>query len=193
MKVNVDHHLFDNRLFELDMLPPDIEILSKTLLKTYLRVPSTEMWNVESINSTISQIEFSRSAGHFKNPADVKKIYQSLEETVLHIRDQAEYGTKFLPGEDPQVQPENLKFFFNRVVLGDNTIMASTEQGRAAYINYGNLNYLATRDENFCNSLYADFENLIRRSTLISVTGERQRNVFFNILLSKIRERIENT
>lgn len=189
MKINVDHPLFEHRLFEMDMLPPVIENLSRDLLTTYSKIPSTEMWNIESINSTISQIEFSRTSGHFKDQADVLKIYQSLEETVLHIRDQAEYGCKFFPGEDPQVQPENLKFFFNRVVLGDNTVMAVTEKGRAAYINYGNLNYLATRDETFCNVLSEDFENLIRRSTLISATGERQRNVFFNILLSKIKER----
>jgi hypothetical protein len=189
MKIIIDHPLFEHRLFETEMLPPAIENLSRDLVATYARIPSTEMWNIESINSTISQIEFARTSGHFMYDEDVIRVYDALEETVLHVREQADQGSKFLPGEDPQLLSENLKFFFNRVVLGDNTIMAVTDKGRMAYINYGNLNYLVTRDENFCGSLFEDFENLIRRSTLISVTGERQRNVFFNILLSKIKER----
>jgi len=97
-----------------------------------------------------------------------------------------------MPGEDPQTRKPNFKLFFNRVVLGDNTIMTVTDNVKAAVINYGHLNYIMTNDESFCNDLFSDFENLMRRSTQISQTSEKQRNIFFNILLSKIQDRKRN-
>lgn len=192
MRIQVLDPRFEQKDFDPEDLPPAIEEMSIDIARTYSMIPSIEIWNMESINSTISQIEFSRTSGHFKNADDVLKVYDALEASILHVQEQVENGCKFLPGEDPQLQEKNLEFFFNRVVLGDNTIMSITDNIKSAFINYGHLNYLSTNDQTFCEDLYKDFENLKRRSTLISVTGERQRNIFFNILLSKIRERKQN-
>ncbi len=192
MKTHLMHPDFEKKQFHFDLLPTDIEQMSFDLTKTYSRIPSTEMWNTESINSTISQIEFSKDSGHFQSSADIKIIYEALEETIYHMQQQAEYGCKFTPGEDPQGRKSNFKFFFNRVVLGDNTIMVITDFVKAAFINYGHLNYITTSDESFCKELYSDFENLIRRSTQISQSSEKQRNIFFNIILSKIGDRKRN-
>ncbi len=192
MKTHLAHPDFEKLPFDFDLLPADIEKLSTDIVRTYCMIPSTEMWNTESINSTISQIEFSKDSGHFKSASDLKLIYDALEESVHHIKDQAEHGYKFMPGEDPSGYKQNLKFFFNRVVLGDNTVMVIANSVKTAFINYGHLNYLETRDENFCNELYHDFENLIRRSTQISHSSERQRNVFFHVFLAKIRDSKQN-
>ncbi len=192
MKTHLVHPDFEKKQFDFNLLPPEIEQMSYDLARLYTQVPSTEMWNTESINSTISQIEFSKDSGHFSNNAAVKEIYEALEATIHHMKDQAEYGCKFMPAENTGTKKSNFKFFFNRVVLGDNTIMAITDTIKTAVINYGHLNYMMTNDEVFCNDLFGDFENLIRRSTQISDSSEKQRNVFFNILLSKVEARKKN-
>ena len=192
MKSHLLHPDFEKKQFSHDVLPGDIEILSRELSRTYCSIPSVEMWNTESINSTISQIEFSRDSGHFTSAADIVDIYDALEDSIQHMKSQAEHGCKFMPGEDPAGRKPNFRFFFNRVVLGDNTIMITADAARSVFINYGHLNYIETSDENFCNDQYRDFENLIRRSTQISLTSERQRNIFFNILLTKIQDRKRN-
>ena len=189
MKTHMMHPEFEKLSFDFDLLPADIEKLNTDLVRIYCTIPSTEMWNTESINSTISQIEFSKDSGHFQSSSDIQLIYDALEESIHHIKDQAELGCKFMPGEEPSGKTQNFKFFFNRVVLGDNTVMTISNSVKTAFINYGHLNYLETRDENFCNELYHDFENLIRRSTQISHSSERQRNIFFSILLTKIQDR----
>lgn len=187
MKTHLAHPDFEKKKFHFDILPPEIEEMSVNLAKAYCKIPSIEMWNTESINSTISQIEFAKDSGHFSDPADIKVIYKAVEETIYHMKEQAEYGRKFMPGENGQASKTDFKFFFNRVVLGDNTIMAITDNVKMAIINYGHLNYIMTTDEAFCNDLYSDFENLIRRSTQISQSSEKQRNIFFNNLLAKIK------
>ncbi|MFI5133152.1 MAG: helix-turn-helix domain-containing protein [Chitinophagales bacterium] len=192
MKTIVQKPEFINRDFELNCVSPEIEALNLELVKAYNKIPSTEIWNTECINSAISQIEFYKDSGYFSTSADVKTVYESLEETILHLKNQAELGCKFLPDENPQTKKNNFKFFFNRVVLGDNTVMVITDHLKTAFLNYDVLNYMQTRDETFCSLRYDDLQNLIKKSTLISQTSEKQRNIFFGIMLSKIEDRKRN-
>jgi hypothetical protein len=180
---------YATRSFTLDCLTPEVKALSEDMAKTYSRIPSTEIWGTEAANSIILQIEYYKELGVFSSAADIKIIYDSVEETLYHLKEQAELGIKFYPGENPSAKKQNLRFFYNRVVLGDNTILVTTDHIRTVYLNYNVLNYMVTRDEKFCATMYREMETLIRRSTQISDTGEKQRKNFFNILLSRIEER----
>ena len=189
MKTILQHPDFITKTIDLNAVPAEIESLSRELARFYTQIPSTEIWNTECINSAISQIEFYKDSGVFSSAADIKLVYEALKETILHLKTQVEYGCKFLPGENPLSKKENFNFFYNRVILGDNTIFITTDGVRTAYINYDVLNYMMTRDENVCNHCQEDLHNLMRRGTVISQTSERQRNIFFGILLAKIEDR----
>ncbi|MEO7923247.1 MAG: helix-turn-helix domain-containing protein [Chitinophagaceae bacterium] len=192
MKTLIQHPDFLNRHFDLNCVPPEIEALSRQLTEEYTRIPSTEICNTECINAAITQIEFYKESGYFTSTADIKTIYEALEQTMDHLKNQAEYGCKFMPGENPQLKKNNFKFFYNRVVLGDNTVMVVTDKIKTVFLNYDVLNYMTTRDEAFCDPCYRDLQNLMKRSTLISQTSEKQRNIFFNILHAKIKDRKRN-
>jgi hypothetical protein len=183
------HPDFENRRFTLDCMTPEIKKLGSDIIQAYNNIPSTEIWNTECVNSIIFQVEYYREAGYFSSPADIRTVYDAAEETIYHLKEQAEYGCKFLPGENPQVKRNNFKFFYNRITLGDNTIMAVTDSVKTVFLNYDVMNYMVTRDEKFCNDTYEDLQALIRRSSLISNTSEKQRNIFFNLLTGKIQER----
>ena len=116
-------------------------------------------------------------------------VYDSLEETFVHLKNQVEYASKFMPEENPENRKKNFKFFYNRVVLGDNIIMVAMDQSRTVFLNYDALNYLTTRDQAFCESCYQDMQNLMKKGSIISGTSEKQRNVFFSILLGKVADR----
>lgn len=189
MKNIIQHPDFQNRDFEFDCVSPEIEKLSRELCIAYNKVPSSEIWNTESINAAILQIEFYKDSGYFSSAADIKTVYESLEETFLHLKNEAEYGCKFMPDENPETKKSNFKFFYNRVILGDNTIMVVTDRNKSVFINYDVLNYMTTMDESFCNPCYEDMQNMMKKSTLISQTSEKQRNIFFNIMLNKIADR----
>lgn len=189
MKTIIHDRSFEQRKFDFNCVTPEIISLSRQITQAYNCIPSTEIWNTECINSTISQIEFYRESGYFSSVADIRAIYESLEKTMLHLKDQVEYGSKFMPGENPETRKDNFSFFYNRVVLGNNTILVTTDNTRIVFFNYEILHYMFTRDEGFCNACNDDLKNQIKRATLISQTGERHRNIFFGILLNKIRER----
>jgi len=189
MKSIIQDPDFADRDFEFSILSEESEKLSQKLVIAYNKVPSTEIWNTECINAAISQIEFYKESGLFTSSKDIKTIYEALEETIIHLKNEAEYGTKFMPGENPESKKSNFRFFYNRIILGDNTIMVVTDRVKTAFINYDVLNYMSTQDESFCNPCYDDLHRMMKKSTLISQTSEKQRNIFFGILLNKIKER----
>lgn len=186
MKSIVSHPAFAHKKFSPDLLPPAIEQLGKEILLLYRHIPSTEIWNTECINSTIGQVEYYREAGYFQSETDIDAIYDSLASLIEHIRMQAECGGKFLPGEQPTAVKENYQFFFNRLVLGENTILAEAGDKLVLYLAYDVLNYMVTQDETFCRQVRCKTEMLMRRSTLLSTANDKQRNIFFNLLLKKI-------
>ncbi len=192
MKSILQHPDFTNKGFDFNCVSPEIEQQSREFTKAYTLIPSTEIWNTECINSNISQIEFYKESGLFSSAADIRQVYNALEETILHLKAQAEFGYKFMPGENIEGKKVPFRFFYNRVVLGDNTILVITDHMRSVYLNYDVLNYIYTRDEEFCGQVNEDLQNLMRKATLISESSEKQRNIFFNILLFKIQDRKRN-
>ena len=192
MKTILHHPDFTGKAFTMNCAPAEIIDLSKQLSRLYNRIPSVEIWNTECVNAAITQIEFYKDSGYFSKASDIKLIYESLEETLIHLKNEVEFGSKFMPGDDHELKKNNFTFYFNRVLLGDNTIMVITDNTKTVFLNYDGLNYLTTRDEDFCNSCHEDLQNLLKRSTIISETSEKQRNIFFGIMLKRIAERKKN-
>jgi hypothetical protein len=186
MKSIIQHPDFVRLQFSTDMLPPDIEALGTEIMRYYTSIPSTEIWNSEAVNSLISQVEYYREAGYFKSEEEITRIYEALQQFLEHIRIEAETGRKFMPGESPSMKQDNFRFFYNRVVLGDNTILVQMQGKKIVYLPYDVLNYMITRDERFCESVYEKLQTLMRRATMLSTASEKQRNIFFNMLLRKI-------
>ena len=193
MKSILQHPDFIGLKFSMDYLPSHVERLGEEILKYYNQIPTTEIWNTECVNSVIGQIEYYREAGYFNSDEDVELVYDALRKTLEHLKDQAEYGCKFLPGENPLTKKSTYSLFYNRVVLGDNTIMVETDGQKTLYLIYDVLNYMVTQDEKFCQEVNGKLQMLIRRGTIISNVSEKQRSVFFNILLRKIPTRVTNT
>jgi hypothetical protein len=192
MKSMLQHPDYVSRQFSMDLLSTQIENTGREILKAYNQIPSMEIWNTECINSTIAQVEYYREAGYFQSDEDIDIIYNALSDTIHHIMIQADKGSKFFPGESPEFKKNNFKFFHNRMVLGDNTIMALLEGKKILYLNYEVLNYMTTTDERFCNDVYARLEMLMRRATILSQVSEKQRNIFFNSLQRKIPKHISS-
>jgi hypothetical protein len=111
MKSIIQHPDFADREFEFSILSEETEKLSRQMAIAYTKIPSVEIWNTECINSAISQIEFYKDSGLFTSSNDIKMVYESLEETILHLKNEVEYGAKFMPGENPETKKTNFRFF----------------------------------------------------------------------------------
>ncbi|MEO5889566.1 MAG: helix-turn-helix transcriptional regulator [Ferruginibacter sp.] len=173
--------------FELgDPRYDEYDVIVQKIVDLYLKVPMTEIWNVESIESTLRQIAFYQDAGAFKNPSDARLLYSKVEEMINHIERQAEHGLKFNIGQEPKSSSSEYRMYVNELILGDNTVLAELNDTRITFLNYGVLFIVHTRDERFNNAMSENLDNLIKKSMMVSKSGEKERVRFFN----RLRERI---
>ncbi|MEO6668549.1 MAG: hypothetical protein ABIN36_03665 [Ferruginibacter sp.] len=109
---------------------------------------------------------------------------------IDHLEKQAEFGCKFNIGEKPVKDAASYNLFVNELILGDNTYMAELEDMRITFLNHSVLYFVATRDKRFNEAIHSNLQNLMKKSTMISTIGEKERVAFFNQLREKIHERM---
>ncbi|WP_201983841.1 helix-turn-helix domain-containing protein [Hymenobacter rubidus] len=155
----------------------------------YAQLPTTEIWNVETLNSALRQIDFYREAGFFATPGDAHVLYRKVNELIDNIEFQAEAGVKCVL-QQPTAEPSAYRLFVNEFILGDNTFLAELAGRRLTYLNHGVLYFVGTRDEGFNDFMFAHLQNLLQKSTLISGVGEKERSRFFNALRAEVAQRL---
>jgi hypothetical protein len=186
MRTILEYPEYSRKEFESHELHDSLQTIGKQIINTYNRIPSIEIWSVETLNSTLRQINFYKEAGVFRRKETVLQLYDQVEKLIEHIENQAELGYKFNINDSEKMALAPFRLYFNEVILGHNTIMAEAEENRTVFINHGILNYMITRDKRFCNYTKKSLENIMRKSILISSVSEKERNRFFNALREKI-------
>ncbi len=179
LKTVIKDPTYANQSFHTDVIPKEILQAGNKLWKLYATVPSTEIWSDEAINETIKQIEFYHECRFFANKKQAMQLCDRLIELINLIKSDAAEGKK--------TGGEAFKLYENEILIADNTVLARMDKMRMVYINYNTLNLLTTHQETFCDKAEKYLDNLIKNSTLISVSAEKERNKFFN----KMKERIE--
>ena len=120
------------------------------------------------------------------------KVYMQLEELLNHLELQAESGKKFLYNQPATTAAVPFDIYINECLIGDNTIYVKGSDRQITILNHNGINFIATQDKNFCDFTFKHLQNIIRKSTHISVVGEKERSVFFNTLREKIYEQKKN-
>jgi hypothetical protein len=182
---------FRNRKVAMEEYADELWELGQKTLFYYNLMDSFEVWNMESLNATLRQIEYYRDVRMFKSDSDALLIYESLQKTLNHIEEQARLGYKF-DIEDREKKPlGKFALYFNEIIILDNSMLIVQDNSKMAVVQHTVINYMLTRDITFCEHLEQYINNLMRRSTLISETSEKERSAFFHNLQERIERRKE--
>jgi hypothetical protein len=173
--------------FSMDALPASTETIANDIHLLYNKISSAEIWSAESINSTLMQIDYCCDTG-LMTTEQALQVTDSLEKMLKHLPEQAGWGRKFSPAENPVSRKDNFQLFYNRLNLGNDIILVTHDGTKTLYVNNDALDYLTCHDEVYCNKVHEKLETVRRRSTLISSVGEKQRTQFFNGLYAKLRQ-----
>ncbi len=183
---------FRNKKINFKNYPEELFIIGQKILDIYDHIDSVEIWNIESLNGTLRQIDYYKDSGMFESDEDILSVYEAIEKTMDHLEKQAELGYKFKYG-DPEKKPlSKYRMYFNEVVLGDNQMLGIMDGSKIAYVPHSGANYLITRDVSYCDHFHQYLQNLMKRSTLISEVSEKERARFFRIIRDKIHHRKES-
>lgn len=187
-KTIFDFPEYENKLFRLDDVNPEIVEIGDNILRSACKIPTTELWNEDTFRIFMRQIEYYWVSGYFEKKDDMLNLLDKLEKWVLHIRKQAELGFKFHYGQEPVGMENSFSMYENEVILNDNTIYTRLDNVAGTYLTFNVISLLVTRDPAFCANVERHMRQLMKKSHLISVSGEKERNRFFNKLLSMIEK-----
>ena len=176
-----------NEKFHPAIIPQDLLSLGGRIWNKYANIPSTEILSQEALTATLRNIEFTLDCGFFKNREDAVRLCDDCRLLLERLSQQAEHGRK---GSDASPQ-DGAKFdiYHNEILIGDNTILFKMGEKRVTFVTANNFDILATSQEFFCHQTEQHINNVISRSTLLSLNAQKERAKFFN----KVAERVEET
>lgn len=163
--------------------------LGMKIVDIYNTIPTTEIWNTESINTTMRQIEYYYEAGGLVSKEQAYILFDKMKQLLNHVEKEAELGCKFKVGEQPNIGSAEYRLFNNELILGDNSLLAELGDMRVTFINHSILHFIGTRDISFNSAIFNNLTNLMQKSRLISKSDERERIRFFNRLRVEIDRR----
>lgn len=178
--------------FGLEVRNAEVNEICREIREVWCRIPTVEVYGSDAVSYTLRQIGYYHESGLFANADTGKLLCDKLEEAVNHLEAQAGYGRKFSGAQVPEAWKEtpgeNYKLYFNEVLHVDNTVLVKAGDFMATYLTNNGLNSLSTVSEAFYRSSRKAVNVLLRKSTLISGTSEKERSKAFRGYRKSIEE-----
>jgi hypothetical protein len=180
---------YHDKKFNISEIPEELMTLGHQLLSMYNRIPSIEIWCQETFTRIMQQIEFSRISGFFMHKSDANILFEKLEMLIRHIQYQVEQGCKFHLGyKVTEDEEENIKVYFNEVLLIDNTLFVQKDGMKTIFMTHNSLDILLTTNQAFCNQVEHALKIIIKTGSHISGTAGTECQRIFNAIYEKMEE-----
>lgn len=111
--------------------------------------------NLHAIDTTLQQIDYYRDSRVFEKKEDLLYTYDCVKEVIKHVEKMAASGKKYPLFLNENWGGASCKLYNNEVYLGDNTILVDARRFKIAFINHSVINYLGSRNAEFCNHINA--------------------------------------
>lgn len=160
--------------------------LCHQIAEKYALIPTTEIWNEETSVSFLKQIAYYHEAGLFKSREDALFLTELVEKYFNHLNKEADLGYKFLASNPPQNRVQNYTLYYNDLILIDNIINLTYENGSQTFLIYHSIEYLSTSHQGFCEQVSDWLVTLTKTSDLISTVSQKQRYRFFRTIQEKV-------
>jgi BetR domain len=190
MKTILQYPFEGKEILALESMRESVFKITTKMTEAFNKLPLIEIWHDDSINATIRQIDYYKQSKIFPSDEYAIGLYKNLLEMLAHIEKQAEAGCKFPVGGKQSAASVPYKFYVNEFIFGDNCNMVVLNDTKLVYLNHTTLNIIVTRDPIFTGYTFNHFQNIMRKSTLMSFVGEKERKKYFNALREKVESRI---
>lgn len=162
--------------FDFNIVSPDLMKVAEEIHNEYMAIPAIEIWTDETILTTVKQILFYYESGAFGSKEDALFILENLKKLADTLLQFAENGRKMNTGKNAG---GSYDLYNSDLVIGTNCIHVQAGGNNFSYISFNTMNSLTTANKVFCNEIELWMKNLIRKSSLISGSAEKQRFQFF--------------
>lgn len=179
MRTIYSYPAFQTGKYNYSVVAEDYREIASEIWDFYSRIDSTEIWTEDSVNITLSQIEFYHRSGLFEDPEEGLHLCEVFRALLKKVRLWAISGVK-------DKREGNLKLYKNEILFADNTVLFKVNNQRIVFIPHNMIEVISTTHQSYCEQTEKDILSYVDRSAVLSTTGEKERNIFFNALDAKI-------
>ena len=184
MKAVVDIPEMSDKKFSVKHISKKFAELGKSIYQTYTNIPSIEIWNKETVNSLIKQIEFYWDSGNFATKDDALTVCNQAKEEIETIKMQAKTSNMLM--QEGGAADNSFTLYFSDIEIGNNCIYTKRAETELIYLSVHTFNKIITGNPAFVSDTKMWQNNLIKKSTLISGVSEKSRYRFFRTVETKI-------
>ena len=130
------------------------------------------------------------SLGAFKNTDDFFQLLKELYKLVDHLEGISKLGKKKSFGKPNNYS--NLDIYINQTHSSNNLIFIEKGEYKITYGAFLNPNFIRTNDSSVCSYTDKWLSRALSQSVLISNSGERDRNIFFESLRKQLDDFVES-
>jgi hypothetical protein len=152
-------------------LPQAVLDQANDLYNLYNQTNSIEIWNFETINSTLHQIFYCTEVGII-HADQAHELLNALQTYLDQVDVYAAAEKKNKVGK--------LTMYLNEILLLDNSVIFDLGFQQLFYLPFQTLNFLSTTDEDFVKQNQDWFQKQIAKSTLISGEAQKDRTKIMN-------------
>jgi hypothetical protein len=167
---------YQGKKFAFDIVAPNLMKLAEEIYAEYMSIPAIEIWTDETILTAVKQVEFYYESGAFASKEDALHILENVKKLAENLNAAAEQEQKISRGSRPG---GSYHLYNSDLVIGTNCIHVMAGGNNFSYISFNTMNSLTTANQVFCREIEHWMKNLIKKSTLISGSAEKQRFQFF--------------
>jgi len=164
--------------FNPEFVSSEIIEMNKQTYNTYCRIDRTEIWSQETLTSTLIQIEFFWESGLFESREIALMVIDDIRKMMAELQDDCDYS-----GETKGERRGEFILYNSEVFIGNNCVLIESGESKMndrIFLGYNTFSSISTYNAAFSKETKMWMENLMKKSLLLSGTGEKQRSKFFN-------------
>ena len=155
------------------------------LVDDFGNIPSTEIWTNSTTDTFLKLLNYHFEMGHFQKKETVLLLCEQFLALLRNVQGWADKGYKDADSKIP------FHLYLSEVDLDNSFILLKQPDATSCILKLFTINSLSITDPLFCRETAAWLHNLAQRSTLISITSEKERHKFFTRQIQKVRIMIE--
>jgi hypothetical protein len=171
----------DYSQFDKDYKMCELLTFNNKISELYKEIPSTEIWNVNTIDSFIKSLLYHHALGHFTDSEVPLRICSQISEYLDLLKDWACTGSKGDGGA-------SFHLYKSEVDIGSSMSFFQSDYISFFLLRLFSISGLQTSDNYLCSEAKNWFKKVISKSILISAASEKERYKFFDDMQQKLKD-----
>jgi len=188
LKSITNHPDYQDIKFSRDHINDEFIAQGNAIHDLYSSIPSTEIWTDLITYSLVRQIDYYWDSGEFATKNDALALCDEVEKEFEYLQHAAANSSKNPERKKIPGDPVNFLLYDCDIEIANNCILVINGDQKTVYLSTQTFNIIITSNTLFANETHRWLNTLIKKSTLISEVGGKQRSLFFRKAFEKINQ-----